>query len=260
MKRTLLFLTLTVLTVQATYSQTVEDLNKQSKELLDSGKYKEAELVLRKAAELGSGEAQYNLGFLVQSGALGDKKPKEAIEWFKKSSDNNFNDGHYALMMAYGNGDGVEQNSDTAFAYAMKCAKNNDPTCMWNVVSCYITGNGVKQNIPKFKEWILRLAKLENPENLAQSGYITSSRLELAHFYKDGKYFDKDLYQSYLWYLIYNELKVDFSILKQQEAIEEIKELEKLLDKSQIQKAPSDAEKLLGRKLKNLSELYKTTL
>lgn len=261
MKRTiLLFLTLIALTFQVSYSQSVEDLNKQSKTLLDSGKYQEAEPVLRKAAELGSGEAQYNLGYLLQSGALGEKKSKEAIEWFKKSSDNNFNDGHYALMMAYGNGEGVEQNSEMAFTYAMKCAENNDPTCMWNVVSCFITGNGVKQNIPKFKEWILRLAKLKNPENLAQSGYITSSRLELAHFYKSGEYFDKDLYQSYLWYLIYNEYKVDFSISKQQEAIEEIKGLEKLLDKSQIQKAPLDAEKLLGRKLNNLSELNKTTL
>lgn len=256
----LLLLTLALLTFQVTYSQTVSDLNKQSKTLLESGKYKEAELILRKAAELENGEAQYNLGYLLQSGVLGEKKPKEAIGWFKKSSANNFNDGHYALMMAYGNGEGVELNSETAFIYAMKCAENNDPACMWNVVNCYISGNGVKQNIPKFKEWILRLAKLENPENLSQSGYITSSRLELARFYKSGEYFDKDLYQSYLWFLIYNEFKVDFSILKQQEAIEEIKGLEKLLEKSQIQKAPTDAEKLLGRKLKHLSELYKTSL
>lgn len=256
----LLFLILALLTFQVTYSQTVSDLNKQSKTLLESGKYKEAELILRKAAELGNGEAQYNLGYLLQSGVLGEKKPKEAIEWFKKSSDNNFNDGHYALMMAYGNGEGVELNSETALIYAMKCAENNDPTCMWNVVNCYVSGNGVKQNIPKFKEWILRLAKLENPENLAQSGYITSSRLDLAHFYKNGEYFDKDLYQSYLWFLIYNEFKVDFSILKQHEVIEEIKWLEKQLGKSQIQKAPFDAERLLGWKLKHLSELFKTSL
>lgn len=255
-----LILSFTVLTFQLTYSQSPDDLNKQSKALLDSGKFKEAEPVLRKAAELGNAEAQYNLGYLLQSGALGDKKPEEAIEWFKKSSDNNFNDAHYALMMAFGNGDGIEQNSEKGFTYAMKCAENNDPTCMWNVVSCYVSGNGVKKNIPMFKEWILRLAKLENPENLIQSGYITSSRLELAEFYKNGEYFDKNLYQSYLWYIIYNEFKIDFSISKQQEGIKEIKELEKLLDKSEIQKAPSDAETLLGRKLKNVSELYKTTL
>lgn len=259
-KNLLLFLTLTFLSSQVTYSQTVDDLNKQSKILLASGKYQEAELVLRKLAELESGEGQYNLGYLLQSGVLGKKKPQEAIEWFKKSSDNNFNDGHYALMMAYGNGDGVEQNSEKAFDYAMKCAENNDPTCMWNVVDCFVTGNGVEQNIPMFKEWILRLAKLENPEDLTQSGYITSSRLELAHFYKNGEYFDEDLYQSYLWYLIYNEYKVDFSILKQQEVIREIKSLEKELKKTQIEAAATDAEKLLGRKLNNLNDLYKTTL
>jgi TPR repeat protein len=260
MKNLLLLLSLTLLTFQVAHSQTADELNNQSKALLDSGKYREAEPVLRKAAALGSGEAQYNLGYLLGSGVLGEKKPKEAIEWFKKSSDNNINDGHYALMMMYGNGEGVEQDSEKAFAYAMKCAANNDPTCMWNVVNCHISGNGVKQDIPQFKEWILRLAKLENPENLVQSGYITSSRLELARFYKNGEYFGKDLYESYLWYLIYNEFKVDFSISTQQETIEEIKELEKLLDKSQIQTAPADAQKLLGRKLKNSSELHKTTL
>lgn len=103
-KHLLLFLTLTLFTFQVSHSQTVDDLNKQSKTLLESGKYEEAEPILRKAAGLGSGEAQYNLGYLLQSGVLGEKKPKEAIECFKKSSDNNFNNGHYALMMAYGNG------------------------------------------------------------------------------------------------------------------------------------------------------------
>ena len=55
---------------------------------------------------------------------------------------------------------------------------------MWNVVNCYLTGNGVKSDISKFKEWIIRLAKLPNPENLSQSGNITSARLEIANFYK----------------------------------------------------------------------------
>lgn len=251
---------LALFSFQISFCQTLEELNNQSKNLLEEGKYNEALPILKKAAELNSGEAQYNLGWLLQSGALGVKYPKEAIEWFKKSSANNFNDGHYALMMAYGNGDGVEQNSEKAFEYAMKCAENDDPTCIWNVVNCYISGNGVKQNIPEFKEWIIRLAKLQNPENLAQSGYITSARLELAHYYRDGKYFDKNIYQSYLWFLIYNEFKIDFSILKQDEGINEIKELEKNLSKEQIEKAPNDAEKLLGRKLYKLSALYKNTL
>lgn len=247
-------------TFQLSYSQTADELNKQSKELLDKREFEKAIPILRKAAELGSGEAQYNLGYFLQNGVGTEKNIAESIQWYKKSSDNNFNDGHYALMMAYGNGDGVEQNLELAYSYAMKCANNNDPTCTWNIVNCYMTGNGVAKDTVKFKEWIIRLAKLENPENLTQSGYITSARLELAKYYREGQYFGKDLYQSYLWYIIYNESKRDFSILVQQEAIEAIKKLEQELSKNQIEKGKSDAEELLGRKLNNYAELYKTSL
>ena len=78
--------------------------------------------------------------------------------------------------------------------------------------------------------------------------------------YYQRKYFAKDLYQSYLWYLIYNEYKIDFSILKQNEVIKEIKEIEKSLSKQQIDSASKDAEKLFGRKLHNLSQLYTNSL
>ena len=245
---------------QLTFGQSADKLNQQSKELVQQGKYNEAFPILKRSAELGNAEAQYNLGYFLQNGAAGVKNEKEAVEWYKKSSDNGFNDGHYAMMMAYGNGQGIEQNSEQAFEYALKCANNNDATCMWNIVTSYLTGNGVKADTSKFKEWIIKLAKLPSPENLALSGNITSARLELANFYRNGKHFKKDNYQSYLWYLIYNESKVDFSILKQEEAIKDIEELEKSLSKKQIEKAPKDAGILLGRKLEKVSDLSKNSL
>jgi TPR repeat protein len=259
MKQNLLIF-ISLLIFQLIFGQSADELNQQSKALVQQGKYNEAFPILKKSAELENAEAQYNLGYFLQNGVAGVKNEKEAVEWYKKSSDNGFNDGHYALMMAYGNGQGIEQNSEKAFEYALKCANNNDATCMWNIVDCYLTGNGVKADTSKFKEWLIKLAKLPNPENLALSGNITSARLELANFYKNGKYFEKDNYQSYLWYLIYNESKIDFSILKQEEAIKDIIELEKSLSKEQIEKAAKDAQILLGRKLDKVSELYKNSL
>lgn len=251
---------LSILFFQLSFGQNTEELNNQSKELIQQGKFNEAFPILKKSAELGNSEAQYNLGYFLQSGTTGIKDVKAAIEWYKKSSDNGFNNGHYAMMMAYGNGEGVEQNSEKAFEYALKCADNDDATCMWNVVNCYLTGNGVKVDISKFKEWIVRLAKLPNPENLALSENITSARLEIANFYKKGEHFEQDNYTSYLWYLIYNESKVDLSILKQEEVITEIKEIETKLSKQQIKNAPIDAEKIFGQKLNNINELYKSSL
>ncbi len=259
MKRPI-FLFLSILTFQISFGQNAEELNQQSKELVQQGKYNEVLPLLKKSAELGNPEAQYNYGYFLQSGTAGIKNEHEAVKWYEKSSENGFNDGHYAMMMAYGNGQGIEQSAKKAFKYALKCANNNDATCMWNVVNCYLTGNGVKADTNKFKEWIIKLAKLPNPENLALSGNITSARLELANSYKNGEYFEKDNYQSYLWYLIYNESKVDFSILKQQEVIKEIKEIEKKLSKTQLENAKKDAEKLLGRELNSTSELYKDSL
>ncbi|MFP3597867.1 tetratricopeptide repeat protein [Chryseobacterium sp. SIMBA_029] len=259
MKRNFLII-LSILFVQFSFGQNADQLNNQSKELIQQGKYNEAFPILKKSAELGNSEAQYNFGYFLQSGTTGIKDVREAIKWYEKSSDNGFNNGHYAMMMAYGNGEGVEQNSEKAFEYALKCANNDDTTCMRNVINCYLTGNGVKADNSKFKEWIIRLAKLPNPENLALSGNITSARLEIAKFYKKGEHFEQNSYQSYLWYLIYNESKVDFSILKQEDVIKEIKEIEKTLTKEQINNAPKDAEKILGRKLVNISELYKNSL
>ncbi|WP_238584523.1 hypothetical protein [Chryseobacterium sp. Leaf180] len=48
--------------------------------------------------------------------------------------------------------------------------------------------------------------------------------------------------------------------MKQEEVVTEIKELEKSLSKKQIENAPTDAEKLLGRKLNNIDKLYKNSL
>ena len=251
-----LFLLFTFWSVITVFSQKANELNQQSKELLQKNQFDKAIPLLKQAAELGNPEAQYNLAYFLQNGEGTTRNVSEAIEWYKKSSLQNFNDSHYALMMAYGNGEGVEQNTSLAFEYAMKCANNNDATCIWNVANCYFSGIGIDKNETLFKEWLLKLVKLENPANLYQSGKITSARLELARYYRDGTYFPKDMYQSYLWYIIFNESKGDMSIMIQQEAIDELKKIENELTKNQIESRELAAEKLLGRKLKNIKNLY----
>ncbi|MEN9335769.1 MAG: hypothetical protein RLZZ500_756 [Bacteroidota bacterium] len=254
---TTLFLLLVGLNV---FGQNADDLNQQAKKFLETQEFDKAVPILKQSAELGNAEAQYNLGYCYQAGVVVEKNNKTAIEWYLKSADQGFNDALYQLMMAYGNGDGVEQNPKKAFSYALKCAENNDGTCMWNVVNCYYTGMGVEKSIDKMLEWAVRLSKLENPENLAKSGYITSTRLQLAYMYRDGKDIKQDYFTSYLWFLIYNEFKIDFSISQQQHVIKEIQDLESNLTTEQKSNAKKEAEKLFGRTLKNFDNLYKTDI
>lgn len=252
-----LVVTLGLLLFITAFGQNADELNKQSKELLTNKEYEKAFPVLREAAKLGNAEAQYNLGYFLQNGIGITKDEKEAFEWYQKSSDKGFNDGHYAMMMAYANGRGTQANMEKAFEYALKCANNDDATCMWNIVNCYKRGLGTQKDMEKMLLWATKLSLLENPENLSLSGKITSSRLSLAHMYRDGDGLEKDLYKSYLWYLIYNEFKIDFSVIQQNQVIEEVKVAEKKLNKSQLKSSKEDAEKLFGRKLINFENLHK---
>ena len=101
------------------------------------------------------------------------------------------------MMMAYGSGNGVQQDFNKAFSYALKCAENGDGTCMFNLISCYKEGMGTDKSIDKMLEWAIRLGKIENPENLQKSGYITSARLNLAYIYRDGIDVEQDFFKSY---------------------------------------------------------------
>ena len=238
------------------YAQDSKEMNKKAIEFLSQKNYEQAIPLLQKSAELGNPEAQYNLGYCYEFGVGIEKDEKIATSWYQKSADQNYNDGLYAMMMAYSDGKGVPVNYDKAFEYAMKCAKNDDATCMFNVVTAYKLGIGTPIDKQKMLQWAYKIGKLKNPENLNLSGRITSARLNLAYMFRDGNDVEKDIYQSYIWFLIYNENKRDFSVFQQDEVVKEIQQLEKELTKTQKFQALIDAEKILGRKLLNLKNLY----
>lgn len=259
MKNVFSFLFMCLLSI-GSFAQSANELNEQSKELLQKQEIGKALPILKRAAELGNAEAQYNLGYCYQAGIGVDKSSEGAVEWYAKSAEQGWNDGLYAMMMAYGNGDGVVQDFNKAFSYALKCANNGDGTCMFNVINCYKEGMGTEKDLNKMLEWAIRLGKLENPDNLQKSGYITSARLNLAYIYRDGRDVKQDWYNSYIWFLIYNESKRDFSYLQQQDIIDEIKELEKSLSAEQKKNGKLEAEELIERPLKNLANLYKAEM
>ena len=131
---------------------------------------------------------------------------------------------------------------------------------MFNVVSCYKEGVGTNKNIDSALAWATKLALLDNPEDLQLSGKITSARANLALIYRDGQIISKDLIKSYMWFIIYNESKRDFSILVQQQNIDAIKKIELQLKAGEKEKAKADAEKLLNKQLTNFAKIYNQDL
>lgn len=240
----------------ACLGQTADELNKQSIELLIKNDVKNGMPLLKKAAEAGSAEAQYNYGVFCLNGIEVSKDINVANEWFLKAAKQGWIDAQFKVAYSYASGRGWEKDDKQAFYWALKCAEQNDPECMFNVVSCYQEGVGVDKNIDSMLAWAIRLASLPDVENLQQSASITGARKNLALMYRDGDKVKKDINKSYMWFLVYNESKRDFSSSEQLNNIDVIKDIEKKIPQKGKGKIIQDAEKQIGRKLKNLSHLY----
>lgn len=245
-----------ILIALSSVGQTAEELNEDSKLFLAKEDYKSAFPIIQSAAKLGSLEAKYNLGVCYQYGFGVEKNDSIATSWYLKSADEGWLDGQYKMSYAYTRGNGIEQNAELAFKYALLCAQQNDIECIFNVINCYKEGNGAPKDSLKVEEWAMVLGRMENPENLHMSGQITSARLNLALMYLNGNGVKQSDFNSYVWFLIYNESKRDFATMLQEKQIETIKTLEKKLSKKEKTNAVTQAEELLGEKLRNLDFLY----
>ena len=259
MQKTLLTI-LAASIVTLSFAQTAEELNKKSKELLEKQDLKNAVPLLKQAAEKGIAEAQYNYGICYQQGVEVLKSDSIANAWFLKAANQGWKDAQFKMAYSFATGRGVQKNDKKAFEWSVKCAAQQDVECMFNVVSCYLEGRGTQKNLDSMVVWATRIALLEAPEDLNISGQITSARANLATMYRDGQNVPKNLVKSYMWFLIYNESKRDFSVLEQQRNIEAIQALEKQLSSIDKDKAKLEAEKILEKKLMNLANIYKQDL
>jgi TPR repeat protein len=258
MNKILTFIFLTIISANS-FGQNADELNEKSKKLIQTEEFDKAVPLLKKSAELGVAEAQYNYGVTLEFGYGIEKNIDSAFVWYLKSAEQGWNDGLYKMMMAHANGVGVKQSNEKAFEYALQCAENDDITCMFNIVGAYQDGLGTDKDLNKMLEWAIKIGKLDNPENLMKSGKITSARLNLAYMYRDGRNVEVDLSKSYSWFLIYNEFKRDFSILQQQSVIKEIKALEEKLTSEQVEKAKKQAVVIFEKSLVNTETLYETS-
>ena len=258
--QTFLLTTLAIFISTISFGQKAEELNKRSKDFLKISDFKSAIPLIKEAADAGNAEAQYNYGISFQQGIEVRQNDSLANDWFLKSAKQGWKDAQYKVAFSYATGRGWTKNEKQAFYWSLKCAEQEDPECMFNIVNCYLSGFGTQKNVDSMLVWATHLALLHNPNDLGLSGRITSARANLASIYSEGQYIPKNLEKSYMWFLIYNENKNDFSVLIQQQNIDKIEELEKQLTVADKTKARNEAEKLLNHKLANINNLYKQDL
>ena len=125
---------------EATYQQAVKFYNAKN--------YKKAAPLLRKSAEQGHADAQYNLGFLYRKGEGVKQDYKQAAEWYRKAADQGNANAQSNLGFLYGEGKGVKQDYKQAAEWYRKAAEQGHAVALNNLAIMYGQGHGVKQDFP----------------------------------------------------------------------------------------------------------------
>jgi len=239
-------------------AQSADELNKQAKTQLQMRNYEAAAPLLRRAAELGHPEAQYNLGVALLEGKGLAANPIEANRWLLRSAEQGRTDAKFKLGYSYVQGRGVQRDMAQAFRWFEAAAKDGDAEAQFIIVGMLIEGQGVAPDIKRALTLAEQLAVRETPENLEISGEITNARLNLAKIYLKGEHgVAADPFLSYVWFLVANESKRDMSIQVQKQTIETVRKLQDQLTAEQQTAARKEAEKRLHRPLRNFSKLLK---
>jgi TPR repeat protein len=181
---------------------------------------------LKKLAESGNSDAQFELGIRYLGGESIAKDEKLAAEWLQKAADQH----NLAAMNAMGTlseeGVGMPKDPKKAFEWYEKAAKYGFPLAQQNLAECYHTGKGVEKNEAESVKWIERAAqqdfapsqaafawKLEKGEGIAKNtqlaaswylkaaqGGLVRAMTHLAYMYYTGSGVPQDFRRAEAWY------------------------------------------------------------
>ena len=145
---------------------------------------------LRKQAEAGDANAQFNIGSMYENG-LGVKQDyAEAAKWYRKAAERGEARAQYNLGIMNQNGWGVPQDPTEAVKWYRKAAMQGVASAQYNLGFMYFNGQGVPQNYAEAAKWYRKAA---------EQGDVDATRI-LGLAYYLGKWVPQDFVQSYFWF------------------------------------------------------------
>eukprot|EP01105_Mastigella_eilhardi_P024882 TRINITY_DN6590_c0_g1_i1.p1 TRINITY_DN6590_c0_g1~~TRINITY_DN6590_c0_g1_i1.p1 ORF type:complete len:1319 (+),score=306.15 TRINITY_DN6590_c0_g1_i1:294-3959(+) len=113
----------------------------------------ESRRLLREAADLDHGEAEFALGdiYLYGRGTAQDKR--EGARWYKRAAEGGIIEAQLKLAWCYDTGDGVRHSPEKAARWYLKAAEGNCVCAQYNIGVCYILGYGIACDPQKALTW-----------------------------------------------------------------------------------------------------------
>lgn len=149
-------------TPEALYSLGIDYLNGNDSLGIYMNKEKGVEL-LRRAAEQGNADAQYNLGDCYYYGEGVAQDYAQAVYWWRQAAEQGDAMVQNKLGICYCNGQGVAQDYAQAVYWWRQAAEQGNAYAQYHLGVCYAKGLGVERDSEQAEYW----------KNLAiQNGYI----------------------------------------------------------------------------------------
>jgi len=109
---------------------------------------------IEKAANNGSSNAQFELGFAQMLGNDVAEDKQSGFQWLSKSAAQGNSRGEYWLADAYRDGDGVAKNDTLALKWFKKAHNSGHSSAALQIVFIYRDENSTEQNDDKTREWV----------------------------------------------------------------------------------------------------------
>jgi hypothetical protein len=156
---------------------------------------------LRKRAEAGDPQAQFELGRACEEGTGASQDDALAMEWFRKAAEHGSAQAQNSLGVMYAQGRGVQRDKEEAVRWYRKAAKQGLSEAMYNVAIAYYNGEGVGGDMNHAYTWMMGAARkgvapaAEALQHISEqmNNRVDRSKFDLAELYEKGEEVPQDL-------------------------------------------------------------------
>ena len=139
--------------VTTVFGQSAAPWLKQANDYYEKQQFSKAVECFQQAAEAGSREGQFNLGYALYNGEGIDKDYATAAMWFKRAARKGFAKAQYNLAYCYMYGRGVPIDYDKALRNLTDAANNGNKNAQLTLAECYEKGVLVMQDKKMSQLW-----------------------------------------------------------------------------------------------------------
>ena len=145
---------------------------------------------VRKNAEQGNAEAQFNLGRFYHEGQSVPQNYVEAVFWFRKAAEQGVAEAQFNLGRLYHKGRGVPQDDAQSAAWFRRAAEQGNAEAQYLLGLTYALGHDVPQDDTQAAAWYRKAA---------EQG-VAEAQFKLGLAYKDGRGVSQDDAQAAFWF------------------------------------------------------------